>query len=87
MKDLFEYVVKNIVEEKEKVGVKEVSDGDIIRERVSVSENEMGKIIGKGGKVVKSLRILAKIYSIKNQRKFYLEIADPKMPDEPQDSI
>lgn len=84
MKDLMEFVVKNIVEDPDKVSVEESEEDGIITETVTVNETEIGKIIGKGGKVVKSLRTLAKIYSLKQGQKFYLEITEPKPADEPQ---
>lgn len=84
MKDLMEFVVKNIVEDPDKVRVVESEEDGIITETVSVDETEIGKIIGKGGKVVKSLRTLAKIYSLKQGQKFYLEIAEPKPANETQ---
>lgn len=84
MKDLMEFVVKNIVEEPDKVTVVESEEGGIITEKVTVNETEIGRIIGKGGKVVKSLRTLAKIYSLKQNQRFYLEITEPKPADDPQ---
>ena len=83
MKDLMEFVVKNIVEDPGKVSVEESEESGIITETVTVNETEIGKIIGKGGKVVKSLRTLAKIYSLRQGQKFYLEIAEPKPANEP----
>jgi uncharacterized protein len=84
MKDLLEFVVKNIVEDTDKVVVDESEEGGIIMEKITVSDGEIGKIIGKGGKVIKSLRTLTKIYSLKQGQKFYLEIAEPKSDDDTQ---
>ena len=83
MKDLMEFVVKNMVDDPDKVSVEESEEDGIITETVTVNETEIGKIIGKGGKVVKSLRTLAKIYSLKQGQKFYLVIDEPKPANEP----
>lgn len=82
MKELLEFVVKNIVDSPDKVSVEESEEEGIVLEKITVNETEIGRIIGKGGKVVKSLRTLAKIYSLKQGQKFYLEINEPKQTNE-----
>jgi len=84
MRDLVEFVVKNLVVETDKVKVEESKEGGIVMEKITVSEAEVGKIIGKGGKVIKSLRTLAKIYSLKQGQKFYLEVVEPNRDNDPQ---
>ena len=82
MKELLEFVVKNIVDSPDKVSVEESEEEGIVLEKITVNETEIGRIIGKGGKVVKSLRTLAKIYSLQQGQKFYLEITEPKQTNE-----
>ena len=82
MKELLEFVVKNIVDSPDKVSVEESEEEGIVLEKITVNETEIGRIIGKGGKVVKSLRTLAKIYSLKQGQKFYLEITESKQTNE-----
>ena len=82
MKELLEFVIKNIVDSPDKVSVEESEEEGIVLEKITVNETEIGRIIGKGGKVVKSLRTLAKIYSLKQGQKFYLEITEPKKTNE-----
>ena len=76
MKDLFEFALKNIVGEPDQVEITESDEDGVTTVKLTVAEADMGKIIGKGGKVIKSLRTLAKIYSIKKEKKFYLELED-----------
>ena len=70
MKDLLEYLVKNISDQPDKVAVFDSVDqsGSFVLE-ISVDPDNMGKVIGKGGKIIKALRDLVRILAVKqNQR-------------------
>ncbi|MEX0621607.1 MAG: KH domain-containing protein [Candidatus Woykebacteria bacterium] len=80
MKDLIEFLVKNIVSEPERIEIKELEseNGEIIQ--LKVAKDDMGKIIGKGGRTIKALRTLLKIKAIKTGRRAYLELSEPSQP-------
>lgn len=67
-KTLLEYLVSNIVENKDQAVVEDSSDsyGNIIL-KITVSKEDMGLIIGKGGKTIRAIRNLVKSLSIKQQ--------------------
>ena len=51
MKDLLEYVVKSLVNNPDKVRIEEEENGDEVVFSVYVDASDMGRIIGKGGKI------------------------------------
>lgn len=76
MKDLIEFLAKNIVSEVSKVKVEEQAGegGQVIK--LSVAQEDMGKIIGKSGRVIKALRSLLKIKAIKEGKRVYLDLVN-----------
>lgn len=72
MTELVEYLVKELVDSPGKVKVTE--DGDVIN--VSVAKDDMGKIIGKQGRIAKSIRAIAKSVATKQGRKCTIEILE-----------
>lgn len=76
MKELIEYLAKNLTAEPKKVLVEEedIDGRNIIK--LHVAEEDMGKIIGKGGRIIKAIRTLLKIRAIRQNRRVYLELVD-----------
>ena len=77
MRDAIEMIVKSLVDEKETVDVREVEqrNGSTLLE-VRVSQQDIGKIIGKQGKTIRALRSLARIGGAKQNRRYLLEIVE-----------
>jgi len=72
--ELVEYIVKSIVDNPEQVSVAEMEErGSVILE-VSVAESDMGRVIGRGGNVVNSIRSLVQVLATKKGRRVSLEI-------------
>lgn len=77
MVELIKYVVEQIVDDKQAVQVVEAPQDDgTITVTIKVAESEVGKIIGKQGKVAMSLRTLAKAVGIKQGKRYNIEIED-----------
>jgi len=74
MKELLEVVAKALVNKPEEVVVKENLDGDTIVLELNVAEDEMGKIIGKQGRIAKSIRTLIKAAALRQEKKVIVEI-------------
>lgn len=66
LKELTEFLVKNLVLEPEMVSVKQLDDEDMITIIVMVSKDDMGRVIGKNGKIVSAIRTIVKASSYKN---------------------
>ena len=77
MKELLTYIVQNLVDKPDEVSVTERKSpsGEIIFE-VRVGEGDMGKVIGRQGKIVKQIRILMRAVAQKRGKKVSVEILD-----------
>lgn len=76
MKKALEYILKNIVEKSDEVAVDEKEDQGVINFTVSVSKEDMGKVIGKNGKVIKAIRNVIKIPAIKQNKKIFINLSE-----------
>ncbi len=66
MKDFLDYLVKSIVDKPEVVNVTEANDGQgFVTLNLTVDQTDMGKIIGKNGRVIKAVRDLVHILAVK----------------------
>lgn len=77
MKDFLEKVVTSFVDHPKDVRVSETpsEDGSLLI-TLSVHPEDMGKVIGKGGKIAKALRLALRIPAIKSGQRVSLEIAE-----------
>lgn len=76
MKDTLTYIISSIVENTDKVSVTEEEDQGIVNLTVSVDPSEMGKVIGKEGKVIKAIRNVMRIPAMKQNKKIYITLAE-----------
>jgi uncharacterized protein len=77
MRDAIEMIVKALVDDSDSVDVREVEqkNGTTLIE-VRVAPSDVGKIIGKQGRTIRSLRSLARIAGTKKNRRYLLEIVE-----------
>ena len=80
MKDALTYIVTSIVDNPKEVEVTEEDNEGVLNFTVKVAKDDMGKIIGKNGKVIKAIRNVVKIPAIKQGRKIYISL--PETPQE-----
>ena len=73
MKEILETIIKNLVENKEEVSINEIEGTQSVVFEVKVAENDMGKIIGKQGKIAKSIRTVMKAVAAKEHKKATVE--------------
>lgn len=74
MVDLIETIAKALVDNPEKVNVKEIEREHSIVLELSVDPSDMGKIIGKKGRIAKAIRVVLKTASMQSEKKIILEI-------------
>lgn len=72
MKSFLEYLVKSIVDNPEAVEISEA--GEVFT--LKVAQADMGKVIGKGGKIIKAIRDLARILATKENRHISVTLAE-----------
>ena len=68
MKEIIETIILNLVDNKEAVSVKEVQGEKSIVYEVKVAEEDMGKVIGKQGRLAKSIRTVVKSIGAREQK-------------------
>ena len=76
MKELVEYIAKAVVSHPEEVVVTEEVDDHRHVIRLDVAEDDMGKVIGRGGRVAESIRSLLKVAAAKSEVRVVLDIGD-----------
>ena len=60
VKELLSYIVSNLVEFPDQVSITETVEGDTVVYKLKTAQSDMGKIIGRQGKIAKEIRVLAK---------------------------
>lgn len=75
MKELVEVIAKALVDEPEQVVVTERLDGKTTVLEVKVADSDMGKVIGKQGRIAKAIRSVVKAAAAKEDKKVVVEIA------------
>ena len=74
MKNLIEILVKALVDDPDAVKVEEIDEGDSVTYEVTVAEDDLGKVIGKQGRVANALRTVAKAAAIKDRKNVFVKI-------------
>jgi hypothetical protein len=77
VKDLLEYLARNLVDDPDKVVIEEFEedDGTIVLE-LSVGDDDYGKVIGRGGRTAQALRSVVKAAAVKDNRRVLVDIVD-----------
>jgi len=73
MKEVLETIIKSLVEFPEQVNVTEASAEKSIIFEVKVADTDMGKVIGREGKIASAIRVVMKALAAKEQKKVSVE--------------
>ncbi|HLT58761.1 MAG: KH domain-containing protein [Limnochordales bacterium] len=76
MKELLEYVARHLVNNPDAVHVHEVAGERSLVLELSVDDDDLGKVIGRKGRVAKAIRTLIKAAAARDGRLVHVEIAD-----------
>ena len=76
MKELLLYIAKNLVDDPDAVTVTEVSDEDGKVLELRVAPGDMGKVIGRQGRIAKEIRTIVKTVAQRTGEKITVEIVD-----------
>ncbi len=76
MKDLLTYIAKSLVENPDAVSVTEVQTEDGLVLELRVSPDDMGKVIGKHGRIAKEIRTVVKSAALRDNIKVSVDIVD-----------
>lgn len=77
MRELLEYLARELVDEPDEVEVEEFEedDGTLVLE-LSVADDDYGKVIGRGGRTANALRLVVKAAAVKDDRRVLVDIVD-----------
>lgn len=76
MKEMLEIIIKNLVANPEKVTITEEQKESTINFSVKVANEDMGKVIGKQGRIAKAIRTVSKAIATKENRKVNIEFVE-----------
>ncbi len=76
MKEVLQTIIESLVEDKEGVQINQVDGERSIVFEVKVAENDMGRVIGKEGRIAKAIRTLFKAVGTREQKKVTIEFID-----------
>ncbi len=74
MVELVEFLAKSLVDNPDQVKISEKTLNDTVILELTVAESDMGKVIGKQGRIAKAIRTVVKAASAKSGKKYTVEI-------------
>lgn len=76
MKDLLEFLARSLVDHPDQVRVEEIESDDGVLLRLTVAKEDVGKVIGKQGRIARALRTVVKASAVKEGKQATVEIVD-----------
>ena len=76
IRELLEYLARGLVERPDQVRVKEVEENDALVLELSVSADDYGNVIGRGGRTASALRAVIKSAGSRRNRRVFVDIVD-----------
>ena len=77
MKALIEYIAKSLVDHPEQVEVRENLTGNRVHLELSVAKEDMGRVMGKNGRVANSIRALLRVAAEREGKQATLDVMEP----------
>lgn len=74
MKELLSTIVTPLVSKPQEISITETVEGDTVTLTLHVAEEDMGRVIGKQGRIAKAIRTLMKSVAVRNDTKVVVEI-------------
>lgn len=77
MKALTEYIAKALVEHPEAVQVTQTRQGNRVRLEMRVAKDDMGRVIGRNGRVANAIRLLLRVAAERDGQQVTLDVMEP----------
>lgn len=77
MKELVQYIAQSLVSDPAKIEINEIEENGNIRIELKVAKEDMGRIIGKGGRVANSIRVLLRVAAAREGKRVTLDVLEP----------
>ena len=78
MKDLIEYIARSLVDDPTQVHIEQKRRGPTVHYELEVAKEDMGRVIGKNGRVANAMRSLLRVAAAREEKRVSLDIVDPK---------
>jgi len=78
VKDLIEYIARSLVDDPTQVHIEQRKRGQSIHFDLGVAKEDMGRVIGKGGRVANAMRTLLRVAAARDGKRASLDIVDPE---------
>jgi len=76
MAEILEYLARKLVDEPDAVRVERVEEEDTLVLRLHVAQDDLGKVIGRQGRIARALRTIVRAGGTRDRRRVQLEIVD-----------
>jgi predicted RNA-binding protein YlqC (UPF0109 family) len=78
MKELIEFIASSLVDDPTQVQVTQVRHGPATTLKLRVAKEDMGRVIGKNGRVANSMRLLLRVAAAQEGKRVTLDVEDPR---------
>lgn len=78
MQDLIKYIARSLVDDPTQVEVNERRYGSSTNIRLRVAKEDMGRVIGRRGRVANAMRLLLRVAAARSQKRAKLDIVEPE---------
>ena len=78
MKDLVEYIARSLVDDPTQVQVEQVRGVGKVHLELRVAKEDMGRVIGKSGRVANALRVLLRVAAAREGKQVSLDVIEPR---------
>jgi predicted RNA-binding protein YlqC (UPF0109 family) len=78
LKELIEYIARSLVDDPTQVYIEQKRRGSSIHYELEVAKEDMGRVIGKNGRVANAIRVLLRVAAAREEKRVSLDIVDPK---------
>jgi predicted RNA-binding protein YlqC (UPF0109 family) len=78
VKSLIEYIAQSLVDHPEEVRVREIRKGSSVNLALHVAKEDMGRVIGKNGRVANAIRVLLRVAAARQGLRANLDVEEPR---------
>jgi predicted RNA-binding protein YlqC (UPF0109 family) len=78
VKELIEYIATSLVDDPTQIQVREFRRGSAVNLKLKVAKEDMGRIIGKNGRVANAVRLLLRVAASRQWKRATLDVEDPR---------
>lgn len=76
MEDLLEFIVKAVAQKPEQISITKDEVDGVVNLNLSVDKNDMGRVIGKNGKIIKAIRNTLRVKALKEGKRVNLTLVE-----------